>query len=145
MAKIASSKFSTAKKKIASTKFPKTKRKLSSRKLATQSAKIPSRKFPKVAKAAKKAVSRPAPLGHPQDEQARHEVVETLKSRTDALKVAKGQKAGTTMKYPLPKTPAAWLKEIKLAMADASEAKPISRGLPHDSWARERGYRASAN
>lgn len=33
------------------------------------------------------------------------------------------------MKYPLPKTPAAWLKEIKLAMADASEAMPISRAI----------------
>jgi hypothetical protein len=29
------------------------------------------------------------------------------------------------MKHPLPKTPAQWLKEIKLAIADASEAKPF--------------------
>ena len=42
---------------------------------------------------------------------------------------AKEPKTGTTMKYPLPKTSAAWLKEIKLAMADAGGAKPISRAI----------------
>ena len=42
---------------------------------------------------------------------------------------AKEEKAGTTMKYPLPKTPAAWLKEVKLAMADAGGAMPISRAI----------------
>lgn len=31
------------------------------------------------------------------------------------------------MKRPLPKTPAQWLKEIKLAIADASEAKSFGR------------------
>ncbi len=129
MAKIASSKFSTAKKKIPSSKFPKAMRKLSSRKLASQTAKIPSRKFPKVAKATKKAVGQTAPLGHPNDEQDRQAAVAALKIRTAAMKVAKGTKAGTTMKYPLPTTPAAWLKEIKLAIADASEAKPIGTPL----------------
>jgi hypothetical protein len=29
------------------------------------------------------------------------------------------------MKYPLPRTPAEWFKEIQLAMADASEAAPF--------------------
>ena len=87
MAKIPSSKFSTAKKKIPSAKFSSTKRKISSGKLVNQSAKIPSRKFVKAKKATKKVVNEPAPLGHPINEQARHEAVEVLKSRTDALKV----------------------------------------------------------
>ena len=126
MAKIPSSKFSTTKKKIPSTKFPTTKRKISSGKLASQSAKTPSRK---ASKATTKVVSGPTPLGHPTDEKDRQEAVVTLKSRTDTLKAAKGQKAGLTLKYPLPTTPAAWLKEIKLAIADASEAKPISRAI----------------
>ena len=86
MAKIPSSKFSTAKKKIPSTKFLKAKRKLSSGKLASQSAKIPSRKFAKAKKATKKVLTEFAPLGHPTDEQARQEAVETLKNRTDVLK-----------------------------------------------------------
>jgi len=89
MAKIPSSKFSTANKKIASAKFPTAKRKLSSSKPASQSAKIPSRKFPKAKKVTKKVVSGPAPLGHPTDEQSRQEAVATLKSRTDALKAVK--------------------------------------------------------
>ena len=33
------------------------------------------------------------------------------------------------MKYPLPSTPAQWLKEIKLAIADACEAEPLSRAI----------------
>jgi len=33
------------------------------------------------------------------------------------------------MKNPLPSTPAEWLKEIRLAIADASEAKPIGRDI----------------
>jgi hypothetical protein len=86
MAKIPSSKFSTAKKKIPSTKFPKAKRKISSGKLANQSAKIPSRKFAKAKKATKEVVTELAPLGHPTDEKSRQEAVEALKSRTDALK-----------------------------------------------------------
>ena len=89
MAKIQSTKFSTAKKKIASTKFPTAKRKLSSSKLANQTAKIPSRKFPKAKKSTKKVVNGPSPLGHPTDEQSRQETVEELKSRTDALKARK--------------------------------------------------------
>ena len=88
MAKIASSKLSTAKKKIPSTKFPTAKRKLSSGTLANQTSKIPSRKLAKAKKVTKKVVNEPAPLGHPTDEQARHEAVATLKSRTDALKAA---------------------------------------------------------
>ena len=92
MAKIPSSKFSTAKKKIASAKFPTAKRKPSSGKLANQSAKIPSRKFAKVKKATKKVVTEPAPLGHPTDEQARQEAVAILKNRTDALKSVKTPK-----------------------------------------------------
>ena len=87
MAKIPSSKFSTAKRKIASTKFPKAKRKLASGKLPSQTAKIPSRKMAKKA-TPKKVVKAPAPLGHPTDEQARHEAVEVLKSRTEAWKTA---------------------------------------------------------
>ena len=31
------------------------------------------------------------------------------------------------MHHPLPRTPAAWLTEIRLAIADASEAKPFGR------------------
>jgi hypothetical protein len=88
MAKIPSSKFSTAKKKIPSTKFPKTKRKISSGKLDNQTAKIPSRKFAKAKRATKKVANEPAPLGHPTDEQTRQDAVATLKSRTDALKAA---------------------------------------------------------
>lgn len=88
MAIIASSKFSTAKKKIASTKFPKTKRKLSSRNLTCQTAKIPSRKFLKVAKADRKAVDQPAPLSQSKDEQDCQAAVAALKSRTAALKKA---------------------------------------------------------
>ena len=86
MAKIPSSKFSTTKKKIPSTKFPTAKRKLTSGKLASQTAKIPSRKFAKAKKATNKVVREPAPLGHPTDEQSRHEAVEILKSRAEALK-----------------------------------------------------------
>jgi hypothetical protein len=33
------------------------------------------------------------------------------------------------MKHPLPRTPAAWLKEIRLAIADACEAKPVARAI----------------
>ncbi len=33
------------------------------------------------------------------------------------------------MKRPLPRTPAAWLKEIKLAIADAAEAEPFGRAI----------------
>ena len=33
------------------------------------------------------------------------------------------------MKRPLPTTPAAWLKEIKLAIADAAEAEPFGRAI----------------
>ena len=89
MAKIPSSKFSTAKKKIASTKFSTAKKKLPSGKIAKQSAKIPSRKILKAKKVTKKVVNEPAPLGHPTDEQSRQEAVEELKSRTDALKARK--------------------------------------------------------
>jgi len=88
MAKIPSRKFPTTKKKIPSRKFPATQRKLSSGKLASQSTKIPSRKLAQAKKPQKKVVNEPAPLGHPTDEQARHEVVATLKSRTEALKAA---------------------------------------------------------
>ena len=84
MAKLPSSKLSTAKKKIPSTKFPTAKRKLSS----GMTAKIPSRKFAKAKKPTTKVVNEPAPLGHPTDEQTRQDAVATLKSRTDALKVA---------------------------------------------------------
>lgn len=91
MAKIRSSKFSTAKKKkIASTKFPTSKRKLSSGKLATQTAKIPSRKFAK-AKELKAKVA-PAPLGQPTDEQDREKVVTTLKNRTETIMSQKVEK-----------------------------------------------------
>jgi hypothetical protein len=90
MAKIPSSKFSTAKKKIASTKFPKAQRKLSSGKPAGQTANIPSRKFAPAKKATKQVVHTQTPLGHPTDEQARQEAVATLKRRTDALKKTKG-------------------------------------------------------
>ena len=90
MAKIPSRNFSTAKKKIPSTKFPIAKRKISSGKLANPTAKIPSRKFAKFKKAMKQAVSEPVSLGRPADEQARQAAVATLKSRTDALKKAKG-------------------------------------------------------
>lgn len=31
------------------------------------------------------------------------------------------------MKQPLPRTPSQWLQEIRLAIADASEAKPVGR------------------
>jgi hypothetical protein len=87
MEKIPSRKFPTTKKKIPSRKFPTTKRKLPSGKLASQTTKIPSRKIAKAKKVTKKVVNGPAPVGHPTDEQARHDAVETLKSRTDALKV----------------------------------------------------------
>ena len=87
MAKIPSRKFSTAKRKIASTKFSTVKRKLPSGQFANSTtAKIPSRKFAKAKKAIGKVVDEPAPLGHPVDEQARQEVVATLKLRTVALK-----------------------------------------------------------
>ena len=33
------------------------------------------------------------------------------------------------MKRPLPRTPAAWLKEIKLAIADAAEAEPFGQAI----------------
>jgi hypothetical protein len=33
------------------------------------------------------------------------------------------------MKRPLPRTPTAWLKEIKLAIADAAEAEPFGRAI----------------
>ena len=33
------------------------------------------------------------------------------------------------MKRPIPRTTAAWLKEIKLALADAAEAMPIGRAI----------------
>jgi hypothetical protein len=33
------------------------------------------------------------------------------------------------MKRPIPRTTAAWLKEIKLAIADAAEAVPIGRAI----------------
>jgi hypothetical protein len=33
------------------------------------------------------------------------------------------------MKLPLPRTPAQWLKEIRLAIADAIEAKPVGRAI----------------
>lgn len=87
MAKIPSTKFTTTKKKIPSTKFPTAKRKLASGKLASQTAKIPSRKFAKATR--KKVVKAPAPLGHPTDEQTRHEAAATLKSTTDELKSAR--------------------------------------------------------
>ena len=32
-------------------------------------------------------------------------------------------------KLPLPRTPTAWLKEIKLALADAAEAAPFGRAI----------------
>lgn len=82
MAKIPSKKLSTAKRKIPSSKFPTAKRKISSGHFAKQTAKIPSRKFAKA-----KEANEPAPLGHPSDEQARQEVVATLKLRTNALKL----------------------------------------------------------
>jgi len=97
MAKIPSSKFSTT-KKIPSTKFATAKRKLSSGALANQPTKIPSRKLPKAKDAAKHVVSGPAPLGHLTDEKDRQEAVATLKSRTDALKVA--SKRGHGRKSP---------------------------------------------
>ena len=90
MAKIPSSKFSTAKKKIASTKFPTAKRKLASGKLATQTAKIPSRKFAKGKKSTTKVA--PASLGHPTDEQDREKVVATLKGRTETMMSEKVEK-----------------------------------------------------
>lgn len=96
MAKIPSSKFSTAKKKIASSTFPKTKRKVTSGTLSDPTAKIPSRKLPstklattKKATKQKQELNAPAPLGRPSDEQSRQDVIATLKSRTDALKAAK--------------------------------------------------------
>ena len=33
------------------------------------------------------------------------------------------------MKRPLPRTPAQWLKEIKLAIADAADAEPFGRAI----------------
>ena len=33
------------------------------------------------------------------------------------------------MKRPLPRTPAQWLKEIKLAVADAADAEPFGRAI----------------
>ena len=33
------------------------------------------------------------------------------------------------MKRPLPRTPAQWLKEIKLAIADAADAEPFARAI----------------
>jgi len=33
------------------------------------------------------------------------------------------------MKRPLPRTPASWLKEIKLAIADAAEAEAFGRAI----------------
>ena len=33
------------------------------------------------------------------------------------------------MKRPLPRTPASWFKEIKLAIADAAEAEPFGRAI----------------
>lgn len=86
MAKIPSRKFSTAKKKIASTKFSTVKRKLPSGQFANSTAKIPSRKFAKANKAKNQNQDVDAPLDHPSDEQARQEVVATLKLRTVALK-----------------------------------------------------------
>jgi len=80
MAKIPSSKFPTGKRKIPSSKFPKAKRKIPSRPFGKQIAKIPSRKFA--------TTKKPAPLGHPTDEQARQAAVAVLKSRPDALKSA---------------------------------------------------------
>ena len=74
MAKIPSRKFSTAKRKIASTKFSTAKRKLA------------SGHFAKAKVATNQIQELDAPLGHPADEQARQEVVATLKKRTDALK-----------------------------------------------------------
>jgi len=38
------------------------------------------------------------------------------------------------MNRPLPRTPASWLKEIKLAFADASEAEPFGRDITDDHW-----------
>ena len=35
----------------------------------------------------------------------------------------------SNMKRPLPRTPASWLKEIKLAIADAAEAEPFGRAI----------------
>ena len=35
----------------------------------------------------------------------------------------------SNMKRPLPRTPAAWLKEIKLAIADAAGAEPFGRAI----------------
>ena len=86
MTKIPSRKFSTAKKKIPSSKFPTTKRKLPSGQFADQTAKIPSRKFAKANDATSQNQDVNAPLDHPADEDARQEVVATLKLRTDALK-----------------------------------------------------------
>ena len=86
MAKIPSRKFSTAKRKIASTKFSTAKRKLASGHFAKQTAKLPSRKFAKAKVATNQIQELDAPLGHPADEQARQEVVATLKKRTDVLK-----------------------------------------------------------
>ena len=40
-----------------------------------------------------------------------------------------GYKTGLNLKYPLPNTPAQWLKEIRLAIADASEAMPFGEVL----------------
>ncbi len=33
------------------------------------------------------------------------------------------------MKQPLPRTPAQWLKEIRLAIADAADAEPFGRAI----------------
>ncbi|GDY06667.1 hypothetical protein LBMAG52_01530 [Planctomycetia bacterium] len=86
MTKIPSKKFSTAKRKIASTKFSTVKRKLPSSQFSNQTAKIPSRKFAKAKKATSQNQDVDAPLDHPADEQARQDVVATLKLRTVALK-----------------------------------------------------------
>ncbi len=91
MAKIPSSKFPPGKKKIVSAKFPKTKRKLSSKQLANQTSEIPSKKIAHAKKATKKEVDETVPLDAPSDEQARHEVLEILKSRLDRLK-ARGER-----------------------------------------------------
>jgi hypothetical protein len=37
--------------------------------------------------------------------------------------------AESSMKRPLPRTPAQWLKEIKLAIADAADAEPFGRAI----------------
>jgi hypothetical protein len=38
------------------------------------------------------------------------------------------------MKRPTPRTTAAWLKEIKLAIADAAEAAPFGRAIDETMW-----------